>query len=186
MKNDNVSLMKLFTVCFILSALTFGGGQVIIGLLQKRVVEELKWINRDEMLDIVAIAQSSPGALAINAVNLVGWKLRGAPGALIAVFGAVIPPMVIIIIVGMLYLRFRDEPVVANVLKGMTAGVAAVILDIVIGLIKSILSDRKLIPVIVCAAAFSVAFFLGVNVVFIIIAAGLFGALYGMRKGGES
>ena len=183
---ERVSLMKLFSVCFMLSALTIGGGYVIIGLLQRRVVEDLKWISKDEMLDIVAIAQASPGAIAVNAVNLVGWKLRGVVGAAVAVLGSLIPPVIIIIIVGMLYLAFRDLPIVANILKGMSPGVAAVILDVVITMLKTLLGDRKLIPVIVCAVSFSAAFFLGVNAAFLIIAAGAFGILYGLGKGKRS
>ena len=183
-ENGQVSLLKLFVVFFYLSALTVGGGYVIIGLLQKRVVEDLKWLGSDEMLDIVAIAQSSPGAIAVNAANLLGWRLRGAKGAAVAIIGSILPPVVIIIVVGMFYLAFRDQIVVANVLKGMTAGVSAVILDTVIGLLRKILGDRKLIPVIICLAAFAAAFFSGVNVVFILIAAGVFGAVFGTRRGG--
>ena len=183
-ENGPVSLIKLFGVCFYLSALTVGGGYVIIGLLQKRVVEDLKWLGSDEMLDIVALAQSSPGAIAVNAANLLGWRLRGAAGAAAAILGSILPPIAIIIVIGMFYLAFREQTVVANVLKGMTAGVAAVILDTVITMLRNILVDRKLIPVIICIAAFGAAFFTGVNVVFIIIAAGVFGAVYGVRKGG--
>ena len=150
------------------------------------MVEDLKWISRNDMLDIVAIAQSSPGAIAINAVNLVGWKLRGAAGAAAAILGSLIPPVVIIIIVGMFYLGFKDNAIVANVLRGMTSGIAAVILYNVAGMVKTLLGDRKLIPVIVCAVSFSAAFFLGVNAAFLIIAAGAFGILYGLGKGKRS
>ena len=184
MENERVSLIRLFWVCFCLSALTVGGGYVIIGLLRKRVVEDLKWLGDDEMLDIAAIAQSAPGAIAVNAANLLGWKLRGGAGAFAAVLGSLLPPLAIIIVIGHFYLAFRDYQIVANVLKGMTAGVAAVILDTVIGLVQGLLVDKKHIPVIICFAAFAAAFFSGVNVVFILIAAGVFGLIYSRRKDG--
>jgi len=186
MEVSRVSLLKLFGVCCYISALTFGGGYVIVGVMQKHMVDGLKWMDRDEMLNIVAIAQSSPGAIAVNAANLIGWKLRGAAGAAVAILGSLLPPVVIIIIVGYFYLAFKDYPVVSNVLMGMTAGVAAVILDVVIGMLEPILVDRKLIPVIICFAAFAISFFTSVNVVFVIIAAGVFGVLYGSRKSGKS
>ena len=178
-----VSLIRLFSVCCQVSALTFGGGYVIIPLLQRRVVEELGWLSAEDMLDVVAIAQAAPGAIAINTANLLGWRLRGAAGATVAILGSLLPPMAIIIVIGHFYLAFRDNVIVANVLKGMTAGIAAVILDVVIGMIRTLVVDRKYIMVVICGVAFAVAFFTGVNVVFIIIAAGVFGALYGRRKG---
>ena len=182
--DERIGLLKLFGVCCQISALTVGGGYVIIGLLQRRIVDDLKWIGREEMLDIIALAQSAPGAIAINAVNLVGWKLRGAAGAAVSILGALLPPMAIIIVVGFFYLAFRDVPIVASVLKGMTAGVAAVILDVVIGMLVTLFGGKRLVPIIICFVAFAAAFFVGVNVVFILIAAGVFGAIYGARKGG--
>ena len=178
-----VGLLRLFGVCCQISALTLGGGYVIVPLLQKRVVEELKWLTAEDMMDIVAIAQSSPGAIAINAANLLGWRLRGAAGAAAAILGSLLPPMAIIIVVARFYLVFREIEIVANVLKGMTAGIAAVILDVVIGMLRGFIVDRKYIMLIICTAAFAAAFFTGVNVVFILIAAGVFGVLFYRRSG---
>lgn len=178
MGEKTVSLARLFGVCFCLSALTVGGGYVIVGLMQKRLVEDLGWLGRDEMLDLIAIAQSSPGAIAVNAANLVGWKLRGAAGAAVAIIGSLLPPMAIIVAVGFFYLEFRDNEIVSNVLKGMTAGVTAVILDVVTGLLGQLFKARRIVPLVVCFAAFAVAFFAEVNVALILIAAGVFGALH--------
>ena len=91
---------KIFLSTLYLSAFTFGGGYVIITLLKQKFVDELHWINDEEMLDLVAIAQSSPGAIAINGAIVVGYKLGGIPGILVAVLGAVLPPFIILTIVG--------------------------------------------------------------------------------------
>ena len=87
---------QLFLSTFKLSACTFGGGFVIIPLMRERFVKELHWIEEEEMLDLTAIAQSSPGSIAINASILVGYNVAGIPGALITVVGAALPPLIII------------------------------------------------------------------------------------------
>ena len=88
--------IRLFGETFRLSACTFGGGFVIIPLMRKRFVEELKWIEEQEMLDLTAIAQSSPGAIAVNAAILIGYHAAGIPGAMTTELGSVMPPIIII------------------------------------------------------------------------------------------
>ena len=90
---------ELFFSTFKLSACTFGGGFVIIPLMRKKFVEELGWIEEDEMMDLTAIAQSSPGAIAVNASILVGYHVAGFPGAMLAVLGTILPPLIIISII---------------------------------------------------------------------------------------
>ena len=103
---------ELFLSTFRLSACTFGGGFVIIPLMRKRFVEELGWIEEDEMLDLTAIAQSSPGAIAVNASILVGYHVAGVPGAMITVLGTVLPPLMIISVISLFYQAFRDNAIV--------------------------------------------------------------------------
>ena len=102
-------LFHLFISTLYLSAFTFGGGYVIVSLLKKKFVDEYHWIENDEMLDLVAIAQSAPGAIAVNGAIAVGYKLAGIIGAFVAVIGAIIPPFVIITILSMFYEAFRDK-----------------------------------------------------------------------------
>ena len=83
MEEEKVSLLKLFCATFTLSAFTFGGGYVIVTLMQKKFVDEYHWINRDEMLDLVAIAQSAPGAIAVNGAIVVGYKIAGILGIIV-------------------------------------------------------------------------------------------------------
>jgi chromate transporter len=172
---------KFFLACLYLSALTIGGGYVIVPLMQKSFVEKHGWLDEEEMLSLVAIAQSSPGAIAINTANLVGWKLFGFAGAVVGVIGTALPPMIIIVIISIFYLQFRELPVVANVLAGMTAGVAALIMDAVYTMLSKLIKDRKLLPILLCVGAFAVAFFTGVNIVFILIFCAAFGGIIGGR-----
>ena len=109
--NNFSKYKKLFLSTFKLSACTFGGGFVIVPLMKKRFVEELGWIGEDEMLDMIAIAQSSPGAIAVNASILVGYHVAGFPGAMITVLGTVLPPLIIISIISLFYQTFRDNAI---------------------------------------------------------------------------
>ena len=122
----------LFLSTLKLSAFTFGGGFVIIPLMRKRFVEQLHWIEEQEMLDLTAIAQSSPGAIAVNASILVGYHVAGVAGALLSIIGTILPPLVIISVISMFYKAFRDNAIVSMAMTGMLAGVAAVICDVVI------------------------------------------------------
>ena len=95
MKSRKHVLWKLFLSTLYLSAFTFGGGYVIVTLLKRKFVDELHWIEDEEMLDLVAIAQSAPGAIAANGAIVVGYKLAGVPGVLVAILAAVLPPFLI-------------------------------------------------------------------------------------------
>ena len=132
MKQQKNTYWTLFWSTFQLSAFTFGGGFVIIPLMRKKFVHHLKWIEEEEMLDLTAIAQSCPGAIAVNASILVGYRVAGVPGALITMLGTVLPPLIIISIISLFYAAFRDNAVVSMVMSGMLAGVAAVICDVVL------------------------------------------------------
>jgi chromate transporter len=176
------NFIRFFLACVYLSALTIGGGYVIVPLMQKSFVEKYGWLEEEEMLSLVAIAQSAPGAIALNTANLVGWKLLGFWGAVVGVVGTILPPMIIILILSAFYLQFRDHPIVSAVLAGMTAGVAALILDAVCTMIGKLIGNRKLLPPVVCAVAFFIAFFTGVNIVWILICSAVFGGLIGLRK----
>ena len=111
--------LKLFLSTFQLSACTFGGGFVIIPLMRKKFVEELGWIEEQEMMDLTAIAQSSPGAIAVNASILVGYHVAGISGALLTVLGTVLPPLIMISVISFFYQQFRDNVFVNMAMTGM-------------------------------------------------------------------
>ena len=165
---------QLFLSTFKLSACTFGGGFVIIPLMRERFVKELHWIDEEEMLDLTAIAQSSPGSIAINASILVGYHVAGIPGALITVVGSALPPLIII---SAFYQAFRSNKYVSMAMAGMLAGVAAVIFDVVINMAWPILKKKRLLPIAVMLAAFVATRFFSVNIILIILVCGVIGAL---------
>ena len=178
-------LRALFLGTLYISAFTFGGGFVIVTFMKRKFVDELHWIDEQEMLDMTALAQSAPGAIAVNAAILVGWNVLGLPGMLVAVLGTIIPPMVVLSVISFFYAAFATNPYVALVLKGMQAGVAAVILDVVCDLGSNVLKTRSVLYIGLMVAAFIASFAFDVNVIVIILAAAAFGvirALFQLRK----
>lgn len=168
---------KLFWATFRLSAFTFGGGYVIVPLMRREFVMHLHWIEDDEMLDLTAIAQSTPGAMAVNASVLVGYRMAGIPGACITVLATVLPPFLILSVISLFYAQFRDNWVVNLVLRGMQAGVAAVICDVVVSMSQNIFKLRRILPVIMLAGAFAASWLLDINVVLIILLCAVIGAV---------
>lgn len=184
MKKDIKFYLKLFFSTLQISAFTFGGGFVIASLMKKKFVDQFKWLDEDEMLDYIAIAQSSPGAIAVNASVLAGYGIAGIPGAAITIVATVIPPFVVISIISFFYIQFRDSILIQHLLQGMQAGVAAVIFDVVIGMAISILGNQKKI---ICAAIMLCAFLavavFEINVVIVIIICGILGAFIFSEQG---
>lgn len=134
---------QIFFTALKFSSITFGGGFVMIGMMEKKFVEEMELLNHEEMMDIAAIAQSSPGAVAVNAWILLGFRLAGLPGSLVAVLGAILPPFFIISILSLIYKQFITSSLVATIMKGMQIAVAAIISDLVINLFSSLAGDAK-------------------------------------------
>ncbi len=166
---------QLFRSTFCLSAFTFGGGFVIIPLMRRKFVEQYHWLEEREMLDMTAIAQSSPGAIAVNASILVGYRLAGIPGACVTILATVLPPLIIISLISLGYAAFRDNRYVNAMMKGMQAGVAAVIVDVVINLGRSVFREHNWVSVALMLGAFVATFFLKVNVAVIILLCGIIG-----------
>ena len=163
------TLWKLFVSMLTISTFTFGGGFVIVTLMKRRFVDELGWLDEDEMLDMTALAQSSPGAIAVNAAILVGQKVSGWAGMACAVLGTLIPPMTILSLLSVIYKQFASNRYVAAMLSGMQAGVAAVILDVVLSLGKGVVAQRSVLALILMAASFVAAYVFKVNVVYVIL-----------------
>ena len=180
-------LWKIFLSTLYLSAFTFGGGYVIVTLMKKKFVDEYHWIGEDEMLDLVAIAQSSPGAIAVNGAIVVGYKLAGIPGTLVAILGTILPPFVIISVISICYNAFRSNFFVAQMLSGMQAGVGAVIASVVWDIGVDIARQKSVSSMLIMAAAFVLSCVCKVNVVYIVlgcIALGTARTLLGRRKAG--
>ena len=177
MKSKREVLLKLFISTLYLSAFTFGGGYVIVTLMKKKFVDEYHWIQEDEMLDLVAIAQSSPGAIAVNGAIVVGYKLAGMTGAVTAIIATIIPPFLIISLISVFYNAFRSSFLISQLLEGMQAGVGAVIAAVVYEMAGGIIQGKSLVSILIMAGAFAATCFFGVNVVFVILICGLIGVV---------
>ena len=167
----------LFSDFFKIGAFTLGGGYAMIPIIESEVVGKRRWLRQEEFLDIIAIAQSCPGVFAINMSVFIGYKLRKLPGALCAALGSALPSFVIILLIAMFFSRFQDNPVVESIFKGIRPAVVALIAAPTFSLAKSakISLSTCWIPILSALAIY----LMGVNPVFIIIAAGLGGYLYG-------
>lgn len=139
-------LRKLFFETLYLSAFTFGGGYVIVSLLKKKFVDDLHWISEDELLDLVAIAQSAPGPIAVNGAIVVGYKICGFPGILLSVLGAVIPPFLMLSVISLFYSAFRSNFMIHHLLSGMRCGVSAVIMSVTWDMASGVLIEKPKHP----------------------------------------
>lgn len=178
-------LGQLFTTIFSLSACAFGGGFVIVSLMKKKAVEERHWLEEDEMLDITAIAQSSPGPILVNTSVILGYRLQGIVGSLTAVGGAILPPMILLSLIAVFYDWFRQNAVINTALTVMRAGVAAVICDVVINLAKNVLGTKKPLYIALMVITFILGYFLDVGAMYIILgclATGILCVLFDQRK----
>ena len=171
----------LFTSAFYISAVTFGSGYVIVSVIKKRFVDELKWIDEEEMLNLIAIAQSSPGVVTANTALLVGYKVCGPIGAFLAVFGVALPPLITISIISVFYNALRENALVNAVLKGMQAGACAVIADVVLGLFLNVTKNKDtkiVVNIAIMVSVFTLVYFFNVNLIFIMLSVILLGVIW--------
>lgn len=140
-------------------------------------MDQYHWIDEEEMLDLVAIAQSSPGAIAVNGAIVVGYKLAGLPGAFVSVLGSTLPPMIILSIVSLIYDIFITNPQVAAMLRGMKAGVGAVIISVVYDMGSNLVKSKDVIQIFIMILSFILCYFCSVNIIYIILATAAFGAV---------
>lgn len=182
-------LWTLFRTMFVLSACTFGGGFVIVSLMKKKFVEELGWLEDDEMLDITAITQSCPGPLPVNASVIIGYRMYGVVGSLVAVLGTILPPMVIISLICVFYQQFRTNTYIAIALQVMRAGVAAVIMDVTLDLAKNVIKAKSAFYTGLMIIAFCATYIFGVSAMLIILMClfiGIGNVMIGLYRGKRS
>ena len=185
-KVDLKLLWKLFLSTLYLSAFTFGGGYVIVTLMKSKFVDEYKWITEKEMLNITAIAQSAPGAIAVNAAVVVGFRLAGFIGVLVAVLGTIIPPFIIISLISLFYEVFRQNQMITLLLGGMEAGVAAVVVAVSVEMALGVVKDKDTILTIMMVVAFIANAVFNLSVIIIILISVLMGiALHFLFQNGE-
>lgn len=167
----------LFKTFFKIGLVTFGGGYAMIPMIEADVVDKYKWVSKEEFLDLIAIAQSCPGVFAINISIFIGYKLRNTPGAICTAFGTALPSFLIILLIAMFFHQFQDNPTVAAMFAGIRPAVVALIAVPTFNLAKSahITLANCWIPILGALAIW----LLNVNPIYIIIAAGLGGYIYG-------
>ncbi|MBN2878642.1 MAG: chromate transporter [Clostridia bacterium] len=169
-------LKDLFLISLKLGAFTFGGGYAMFPLLVREYAQNKKYFSDEEMLDILAVAQSLPGMIAINACILIGYRLCSLPGALVAVLGMALPSLIVMSVISFFYVRFSTNEYVISALKGIRVAVIALLIQAVIKLGKQ--GVKGAFGWIVAVSAFLFSVFSGVHLIFIIIAGGLAGILY--------
>lgn len=175
-KEDNL-LWKLFLSTLYLSAFTFGGGYVIVTLMKDTFVDKYQWISKKEMLNYVAIAQSAPGAIAVNGAIVVGYQLAGFLGVFVAVLGTILPPFIIISIISAFYAAFRDNLWISLLLEGMQAGVGAVVAVVSYDLAVGVVREKKTLLNLMMIIAFLANTLFNVNVIIIMLVSILIGII---------
>lgn len=178
--------LELFKQTFLLSACTFGGGFVIIGMIRKVFVDKLHWITEDEILDLTVIAQSTPGPLGVNMAVITGYRICGVPGALVCALAASLPPMLIISVISAFYNQFKDNRIIAFLLQVMRAGAAAVIVDVVIDLTANVLKTKNILWILLMVASFVALVWFKISIVWLILICGAVGLIYSLRAGKEA
>lgn len=170
------TLWELFFTFFKIGLFTFGGGYAMIPLIQKETVETKNWISDDDVLEILAIAESTPGPIAINSATFVGYRVRGFWGSFFSTLGVVTPSFIIILLIAFVLKEFQSIPAVQYAFWGIRAGVLALIFKALLNMYKK--SKKNLFSYIVMALAFFVVAFFEINVIFVIIGCGLAGFIY--------
>lgn len=174
------STVRLFLYNFFISCFTFGGGYVTIPMMEKYFVDHGD-LSKEELLELATIAQTSPGAIAVNLSVLVGRRIRGLKGALVSGIGAVLPALILLSLISLAYTAFQTNPLVRQVLKGMEAAVAAIIVDLVIDMYQSLRQQKQPLLLILPILAFIANAFFGVHPLWI-LAAALMIVLIGGKK----
>ncbi len=167
--------LRLFATFFKIGAFTFGGGYAMIPLIQKETVENHKWITDDDILEIVAIAESTPGPIAINSATFVGYRVCRVLGALFATLGVVVPSFVVISIIAFILNEFQELDVVQYAFFGIRAGVLALLIKALWSMFKK--CPHGAIPYTIAAAAFILSAIVDINVLYIIIGCALAGII---------
>jgi chromate transporter len=168
-------LWELFITFFKIGGFTFGGGYAMIPLIQQEVCTTKKWVNEEDIVDVLAIAQSVPGAIAINSSTFIGYKVAGVKGAFAATLGVVLPAFLIILTLAGFLLQYGDSPILAKVFYGIRAVVVALIAAAVFKMCKSCITDYR--TLIIAVLAFIFLFFFNLSPVIAIIIGGITGVI---------
>ena len=168
---------EAFTIFFKIGAFTIGGGYAMVPLIENEIVTKKQWLSKEDFIDLLAISQSAPGILAVNIAIFIGYKLRGIRGSLVTTLGTVLPSFLIILSIALFFHNFKDNPVIERIFKGIRPAVVALIAAPTFSMAKSakITWSNVWIPVVSAL----LIWLLGFSPIWIIIAAGTGGFLWG-------
>ena len=172
MKKKN-KLLKLFITFLKIGAFTFGGGYAMIPLIQKETVENNKWVSDDDILEVIAIAESTPGPISVNAATFIGYKVAGVMGAFFATLGLILPAFIIMFLLSFVLRKIKDNKYVMYAFFGIRAGVLALIINALIKMYKQV--NKNVISYIIMIAALILTTFFDINAILVIILCGLVG-----------
>ncbi len=173
-------LLDLFVAFAMIGGLTFGGGYAMLPMLTREIVDKRGWATQEELLDYFAIGQCTPGIIAVNTAQLVGYKRKGALGAAVATVGVVLPSFVIIILIALFLRNFMDIAWIQHAFAGVRIAVCALIASTVWGLIRK--TANTWLKALIAAAAFALVALVGVSPIWVTVAFAVFGALYYGRR----
>ena len=177
-KRDAHFFWTLFKSTFIISAFTVGGGFVIIPLLKAKYVDEYHWISDKDTLDMVAIAQSMPGVIAVNSAVILGYRMAGVLGTIVALVATVLPCLITLTIISYCYDFFIQNAYIKMILRGMQCGATALIVNVGIDLLIKQGKKRLLLPLAIIVATFIANLVFDVNIMALIIIDGIIGFLF--------
>lgn len=167
--------LQLFITFFKLGAFTFGGGYAMIPLIEREIVDNHGWIDRDEILDVFAIAQSIPGAIAINTSTLVGFKVGGRLGAICATLGVILPSFMIILSIATFFVGISEAPAVEAIFTGINGAVILLIFFAARKMIINAVKDK--ITIVLFLLTVGIIYFTDISPIILIVSGGLIGAL---------
>ena len=176
MESNTRKLTELFITSLKIGLFTFGGGYAMIPLIQKETVEKHHWISDDDILDIVAIAESTPGPIAINSATFVGYKIAGFPGALLSTIAMILPSFAIILTISYVLREFQNNIYVQYAFNGVRACVLALILKALLTMYNQVPKQ----PFYLCLIGYALiaTAFLKLNVLIVIISCAVVGLVY--------
>lgn len=166
----------LFLTFFKIGAVTIGGGYAMIPFIERAIVNEKKWVEPEQFMDMLAIAQTAPGVMAVNTAVSVGYRIAGIPGATIATFGAALPSFMFIMMIAVFLSSFRENPYIEGFFRGVGPAVTMLLLIATYDMGKKAVKDRA--GIVLIGLGVLGIIWLGVHPILAILAAGIFGALY--------
>ena len=174
-------LFQLFYIFFKIGAFTIGGGYAMIPLIEAEIVTKKGWVAKEDFLDLLAIAQSAPGVFAVNIAIFIGYRLRGVRGCIVTALGAILPSFLIILCIALFFLRFKENPTVEAIFRGIRPAVVALIAALTFNLAKAAKINRYTIWIPIISAL--LIWLLGFSPIWIILLAGIGGYVWKLKIG---